>query len=114
MADLPATVITTYAAVIAGNGEAAAAGLEQITAQAGAPAVRPRPWQRLPGPVRSGHGGDGRPVRAAPLAALCTALECSPNDLFEVDTPVEQPVRPPQPTAEPKTVSSGGRSMPPL
>ncbi|WP_345577413.1 hypothetical protein [Nonomuraea rosea] len=59
LADLLATVITTYAAVIAGNGDAAAAGLEQITAQAGAPPVRPRPWQCLPGLVRFGHGGDG-------------------------------------------------------
>ncbi|MEV6867240.1 helix-turn-helix transcriptional regulator [Streptosporangium subroseum] len=54
-------------------------------------------------------------VKLSTLAALCTALECSPNDLFEVDTtPVEQPVRPPQPTAAPKAASSGGRSMPPL
>ncbi|MGV9387447.1 helix-turn-helix domain-containing protein [Nonomuraea sp. NPDC003707] len=54
-------------------------------------------------------------VKLSTLAALCTALECSPNDLFEVDTtPVEQPIRPPQPVAEPKAASSGGRSMPPL
>ncbi|WP_449066269.1 helix-turn-helix domain-containing protein [Planomonospora algeriensis] len=53
-------------------------------------------------------------VKLSTLAALCTALECSPNDLFEVDTtPVERPVRPPQPAAEPKAVG-GGRSMPPL
>ncbi|GAA3610030.1 hypothetical protein GCM10022419_113800 [Nonomuraea rosea] len=54
-------------------------------------------------------------VKLSTLAALCTALECSPNDLFEVDTtPIEQHVRPPQPAAEPKAASSGGRSMPPL
>ncbi|MFB4273550.1 helix-turn-helix domain-containing protein [Nonomuraea sp. GTA35] len=54
-------------------------------------------------------------VKLSTLAALCTALECSPNDLFEVDTtPVERPVRPPQSVAEPKAASSGGRSMPPL
>ncbi|MFI9836239.1 helix-turn-helix domain-containing protein [Nonomuraea sp. NPDC051941] len=54
-------------------------------------------------------------VKLSTLAALCTALECSPNDLFEVDTtPVEQPVRPQQQVAEPTAASSGGRSMPPL
>ncbi|KAB8181309.1 helix-turn-helix domain-containing protein [Nonomuraea phyllanthi] len=54
-------------------------------------------------------------VKLSTLAALCTALECSPNDLIEVDTtPVEQPARPPQPATEPKAATSGGRSMPPL
>ncbi|WP_188193615.1 helix-turn-helix domain-containing protein [Nonomuraea sp. SYSU D8015] len=54
-------------------------------------------------------------VKLSTLAASCTALAFTPNDLFEVDTtPVERRVRPPQPTAEPKAASSGGRSMPPL
>ena len=53
-------------------------------------------------------------VKLSTLAALCTALECSPNDLFEVDaTPVQRParrrLRPPAPAA-----ASGGRSMPPI
>lgn len=53
-------------------------------------------------------------VKLSTLAALCTALDCRPNDLFEVDTtPVEQPVRPPQAVPEKKVVS-GGRSMQPL
>lgn len=57
-------------------------------------------------------------VKLTTLAALCTALECTPNDLFEVDiTPVEQPASPPRPvTEQPKAVGEGGRSrsMPPL
>jgi putative transcriptional regulator len=52
-------------------------------------------------------------VKLRTLVALCTALECTPNDLIEVDTtPVEQPtveqVRRREP--EPKR----GRSMPPV
>ncbi|WP_406049470.1 helix-turn-helix domain-containing protein [Kribbella sp. NBC_00889] len=55
-------------------------------------------------------------VKLSTLVALCTALECTPNDLFDVDTtPIEQPARPPRPVAEqPKAASTGGRSMPPL
>jgi putative transcriptional regulator len=54
-------------------------------------------------------------VKLTTLAALCTALECTPNDLFEVDTtPVERPVRPPQPVSEQPKTASGGRSMPPI
>jgi DNA-binding Xre family transcriptional regulator len=52
-------------------------------------------------------------VKLSTLAALCTALECAPNDLFEVDTtPVLAPVRPARAKAEPKVAR--GRSMPPL
>lgn len=55
-------------------------------------------------------------VKLSTLLALCTALECSPNDLIEVDTtPVERPAAPA--TAAPataKAVSARGRSMPPL
>jgi len=53
-------------------------------------------------------------VKLSTLAALCTALECTPNDLIEVDTtPVEQPARPrPAPVEEP--APKRGRSMPPL
>ena len=55
-------------------------------------------------------------VKMATLAALCTALECTPNDLIEIDTtPVERHVAPPRPVADlPQAASSRGRSMPPL
>src|SRR5665811_2424342 len=34
-------------------------------------------------------------IKLSTLIALCTALECTPNDLFEVDTtPVERPAEP--------------------
>ncbi|QNE15139.1 helix-turn-helix transcriptional regulator [Pseudarthrobacter sp. NBSH8] len=52
-------------------------------------------------------------VKLDTLAALCTALECTPNDLIEVDTtPVTQPVKQARAKAEPK--AARGRSMPPL
>ena len=55
-------------------------------------------------------------MKLSTLAALCTALECTPNDLFEVDTtPVERPAAPaPVPAAQPKAAGTRGRSMPPL
>jgi putative transcriptional regulator len=55
-------------------------------------------------------------VKLSTLAALCTALECTPNELFEVDTtPVAQPVPPPRSVPEePKAASVRGRSLPPL
>jgi putative transcriptional regulator len=55
-------------------------------------------------------------LKLSTLAALCTALECTPNDLFDVDTtPVEQPARPARPVAgQPRAASAWGRSMPPL
>jgi len=57
-------------------------------------------------------------VKLSTLAALCTALECTPNDLFEVDaTPVQRPAAPPRPDAEQPQTAAGnarGRSMPPL
>ncbi|MGH3684677.1 MAG: helix-turn-helix domain-containing protein [Pseudonocardiaceae bacterium] len=56
-------------------------------------------------------------VKLSTLAALCTALGCTPNDLIEVDTtPVPRSVPPPRPVADPppKTASTRGRSMPPL
>ena len=52
-------------------------------------------------------------VKLETLAALCTALQCSPNDLFEVDTtPVAATAKPAKTKAEPQ--ASRGRSMPPL
>jgi DNA-binding Xre family transcriptional regulator len=61
-------------------------------------------------------------VKLSTLAALCTALECTPNDLFEVDTtPVERPAAPAPAAAasvvaaqQPKAAGTRGRSMPPL
>jgi putative transcriptional regulator len=55
-------------------------------------------------------------VKLSTLIALCTALDCTPNDLFEFDTaPVEQPAAPPRlQGAEPQTVNARGRSMPPM
>jgi putative transcriptional regulator len=54
-------------------------------------------------------------LKLSTLAALCTALECTPNDLLEVDaTPVAaQPGRPTRP-ARPVAAAKRGRSMPPL
>ena len=52
-------------------------------------------------------------VKLSTLAALCTALGCTPNDLFEVDaTPVQRPAAPP--AAPAPVAASSGRSMPPI
>jgi DNA-binding Xre family transcriptional regulator len=58
-------------------------------------------------------------VKLSTLIALCTALECTPNDLFEIDTtPVARPATPTVPLA--KAVGSStpsaprGRSLPPM
>ena len=56
-------------------------------------------------------------IKMSTLIALCTALECTPDDLFDVDTtPVEQPISPkPAPVAVNDTQRSRrGRSMPPI
>lgn len=55
-------------------------------------------------------------IKLSTLIALCTALDCTPDDLFEVDTtPVEQPAVPPRPVAsEPRNATARGRSMPPM
>jgi DNA-binding Xre family transcriptional regulator len=54
-------------------------------------------------------------LKLSTLAALCTALECTPNDLLEVDTTpiLAEPVRPARPAA-PDAAARRGRSMPPL
>jgi DNA-binding Xre family transcriptional regulator len=52
-------------------------------------------------------------VKLSTLAALCTALDCTPNDLFEIDTTpvaVTKPVK----AKRPATAAMRGRSMPPL
>lgn len=54
-------------------------------------------------------------VKLSTLLALCTALDCTPNDLLEVDTtPVERPASPPSEPVVPKASGGRGRSMPPL
>jgi DNA-binding Xre family transcriptional regulator len=52
-------------------------------------------------------------LKLATLAALCTALDCGPGDLIEVDT---TPVlaSPPQQRDRPAAAIRRGRSMPPL
>jgi len=53
-------------------------------------------------------------LKLSTLAALCTALQCSPNDLLDIDkTPVEAKPRPAKP-ARTQIKAAGGRSMPPL
>lgn len=55
-------------------------------------------------------------IKMSTLIALCTALDCTPNDLFEVDTtPVERPANPTRPAVEqPRPAATRGRSMPPM
>ena len=42
-----------------------------------------------------------RQLKLSTLAALCTALDCTPNDLFEVDTTPSATGRKPKPKAQP-------------
>lgn len=55
-------------------------------------------------------------IKLSTLLCLCTALDCTPNDLFEVDTtPMAAPVNPARASVgKPTAVSARGRSMPPL
>ena len=55
-------------------------------------------------------------IKPSTLVALWTALECTPNDLFEVDTtPLEHPAAPARvPVEATKVVGGLGRSKPPL
>jgi putative transcriptional regulator len=53
-------------------------------------------------------------LKLSTLGALCTALQCSPDDLLEVDiTPIEARPKPAKTTRAPAKVARG-RSMPPL
>lgn len=57
-------------------------------------------------------------VKLSTLAALCTALQCTPNDLIEVDTtPVERPARrervPSSATSRKRAAAGRTRSLPP-
>jgi DNA-binding Xre family transcriptional regulator len=58
---------------------------------------------------------DPSQIKLSTLIALCTALQCTPDDLFEVDTtPVERPAVPARAVVdEPNAVNAPGRSMPP-
>ena len=56
-------------------------------------------------------------IKLSTLIALCTALECMPNDLFDVDTtPVTQPIssKPAKVVVNDTQVPRRGRSMPPI
>jgi putative transcriptional regulator len=57
-------------------------------------------------------------IKLSTLIALCTALECTPDDLFEVDTTPIDVSLPRQPTMDrpqSKAAAAGrGRSMPPM
>ena len=59
--------------------------------------------------------GQPSQLKLSTLAALCTALQCTPNDLFDLDTtPVERPAAPAgHASPAPPASGSGGRSMPP-
>ncbi|MGH3495277.1 MAG: helix-turn-helix domain-containing protein [Sciscionella sp.] len=56
-------------------------------------------------------------IKLSTLIALCTALDCTPNDLFDIDTTaVAQPISPQSATVavNEAPVSRRGRSMPPI
>lgn len=60
-------------------------------------------------------------IKLSTLIALCTALECTPNDLFDLDTtPLERPAATAPSNTEAVAAVSAmpsprrGRSMPPL
>jgi putative transcriptional regulator len=56
-------------------------------------------------------------IKLSTLIALCTALECTPNDLFDIDTtPVTQPIspKPAKVVVNDAQASRRGRSMPPI
>jgi DNA-binding Xre family transcriptional regulator len=62
--------------------------------------------------------GQPAQVKLSTLAALCTALQCSPDDLFDVDiTPVDRPAvpgRPARAAAAGEARAGRGRPMPPI
>jgi putative transcriptional regulator len=67
-----------------------------------------------PASVSALMSGQPRQVKLSTLAALCTALDCSPGDLIEVDTtPVVATARPKR-AKRPEPSPGRGRSMPPL
>jgi putative transcriptional regulator len=62
--------------------------------------------------------GQPSQLKLTTLAALCTALQCTPDDLFDLDTtPVERPAVPAvaeSAVTEPGARGALGRSMPPI
>jgi len=59
--------------------------------------------------------GQPAQVKLSTLAALCMALDCTPNDLLEVDATPVTARQPAAPVSVPAAkVASGGRSMPPM
>jgi putative transcriptional regulator len=62
--------------------------------------------------------GQPAQVKLTTLAALCTALQCGPGDLFDIDTtPVERsacPAPAAQAVAADQPQAVRGRSMPPI
>jgi putative transcriptional regulator len=58
---------------------------------------------------------DPTQIKLSTLIALCTALDCTPNDLFDVDTtPTQQADRGELPATAAKAIAAHGRSMPPI
>src|SRR6266545_683030 len=57
-------------------------------------------------------------IKLTTLAALCTAVQCDPGDLFDIDTtPAERPAGPvpvARCTAGSEARAARGRSMPPI
>jgi putative transcriptional regulator len=56
-------------------------------------------------------------IKLTTLIALCTALDCTPNDLLDIDTtPVAQPISPKSTAVavNDASMSRRGRSMPPI
>jgi DNA-binding Xre family transcriptional regulator len=56
-------------------------------------------------------------IKLSTLIALCTALDCTPNDLLDIDTtPVTQPIspKPAKVAVNDAPPSRRGRSMPPI
>lgn len=54
-------------------------------------------------------------LKLSTLVALCTALDCTPNDLLEVDTtPIEAKPKPARQARPASVRAARGRSMPPL
>jgi putative transcriptional regulator len=58
--------------------------------------------------------GQPAQLKLSTLAALCTALDCTPNDLLEVDTTPVTAAVPPERAGPAAAPGRRGRSMPPL
>jgi DNA-binding Xre family transcriptional regulator len=67
-----------------------------------------------PASVSALFAGQPRQLKLSTLAALCTALDCGPADLIEVDTTPVVPAARPKRAKRPEPATRRGRSMPPL